>query len=292
MALPIPGQTFNGTTGTDSFTGGGGNDAFNMTADPWTTDHINGGFGWDEINYSASRVGVNITLTDGVNGGPSGGTVTAEFSDSFVLHGTSQSYTIHQTVAELTSIEDATGSSFNDVLNGNSVPNTLDGGHGDDVINGGGGADWIIGGYGRDVLTGGTEGDTFVFTGLDYTRYDFSTPGVLRVIVGETIDTAASLASADVITDFQQGADRIDLRGIDAYINFSDPAARGDQAFNFIGTSQFTGHAGELHDVFLGGAGNTHAVQGDVDGDGSADFSILVQGLDPQAHLNASDFWL
>jgi Ca2+-binding RTX toxin-like protein len=156
------------------------------------------------------------------------------------------------------------------------------------VISGGGGADWIVGGLDRDVLTGGTDGDTFVFNGVVHTQ-DL---GILGFRVTETLDTGVSFASADVITDFQQGADRIDLRGIDANISFSDPAAKGDQAFNFIGTSQFTGHAGELHDVFVGGTGNTHALQGDINGDGTADFSIMVQGLDPQAHMNAGDFWL
>jgi serralysin len=159
-----------------------------------------------------------------------------------------------------------------------------------DVINGGAGADWITGGSGKDVLTGGTEGDTFVFNGTPYIHYDtVSTPGVTKIYVDEIFDTAASLSSADVITDFQQGLDRIDLRGIDAILG-GNPASFGDQAFTFIGTSQLTGHAGELHEIFLGGS--THAVQGDVDGDGSADFSILVQGLAPQAHINASDFWL
>jgi serralysin len=290
MAIYIPPQTFTGNTASNNFTGGGGNDGFYMTADDWVTDYINGGSGWDTIDYSASKVGVNITLTDGARGGPSGGTVTAEFPSSFVANGTTYNYTHHQTVAELTSIEYATGSNFADVLNGNSGSNVLNGGLGDDVINGGAGADWITGGYGKDVLTGGTEGDTFVFNGTPYIHYDtVSTPGVTKIYVDEIFDTAASLSSADVITDFQQGLDRIDLRGIDAILG-GNPASFGDQAFTFIGTSQFTGHAGELHEIFLGGS--THAVEGDVDGDGSADFSILVQGLAPQAHINGSDFWL
>jgi Ca2+-binding RTX toxin-like protein len=275
MAIVIAGLRFEGNALSNTYTGGGGNDGFYMTADDWVTDYINGGSGWDKVDYSASQTGVNITLTDGVNKGPSGGTVTAEFNSSFFANGTTHNYTHHQTVAELTSIEDATGSNFNDVLNGNSGSNVLNGGFGDDVINGGAGADWITGGYGKDVLTGGTEGDTFVFNGTVSPA-----PGVTGFM-----DTAASLSSADVITDFQQGLDRIDLRGIDAVFGIA-----GDQAFTFIGTSQFTGHVGELHEVFLGG--NTYAVQGDIDGNGSADFSILVQGLAPQAHFNVSDFWL
>lgn len=284
MAIFIPGLTFNGTTGTDNFTGRGGNDLFKMTADDWITDTINGGFGWDTIDYSASQTGVTITLTDGVNGGPSGGTVRAQFNNSFFANGTFHNYTHHQTVAELTSIENATGSLYSDVLNGNSGSNVLDGGHGADVINGGGGSDWITGGTGRDVLTGGTQDDVFVFNGRVFIDWNISPGGSASPSLGQSFDTAASLTSADVITDFQQGLDRIDLRGIDAILGSS-----GDQAFNFIGTSQFTGNAGELHEVFLGG--NNFAVQGDVDGDGTADFSIVVQGLG-HAHFNASDFFL
>jgi hypothetical protein len=58
-------------TGSNNFTGGRGNDGFYMTADDWVTDYINGGSGWDTIDYSASKVGVNITLTNGVKGAPS-----------------------------------------------------------------------------------------------------------------------------------------------------------------------------------------------------------------------------
>jgi Ca2+-binding RTX toxin-like protein len=190
-----------------------------------------------------------------------------------------------QTVAQLKSIENATGSDHNDVLTGNSGNNVLNGGFGDDVINAGAGNDTIVGGYGRDVLTGGTGSDTFVFNGETHLQWH-SSGGVATVTAYEVTDSSWDVSKADVITDFEQGSDHIDLRGIDANITVS-----GDQAFTFIGTSQFTGHAGELHEYFWGYNG-AHVVQGDVDGDGDADFSIVVQGLDPQTHVNASDFLL
>ena len=89
MAIIVQGLVFNGAARPDNFTGGGGNDVFNMTADDWVTDYINGGSGWDRVDYSTSQTGtgVNITLTDGVNKGPSGGTVTADFNGSFLLNG-------------------------------------------------------------------------------------------------------------------------------------------------------------------------------------------------------------
>ncbi len=301
MSIIVTGRSITGTTGADHLTGGSLNDVFHMTADDWVTDTIDGGPGIDTVDYSGSQVGVNITLTDPFNDrSASGGTVTAEFATTTLnaLTGTPITFTHTQTVAQLTSIENATGSDHDDVLIGNSASNVLDGGFGNDVINGGGGDDTIIGGYnfsGHDVLTGGAGSDTFVFNGQTHTQYtfsaDFRSVTVTEIESTDSYETpylANPRSTVDVITDFQQGIDKIDLRGIDAQIGKFD----GDQAFNFIGTSQFTGHAGELHDVFVGGTNNAHLVEGDVDGDGHADFAIEVQGLAPQTHIHASDFFL
>ncbi|HMC92055.1 MAG TPA: RTX toxin, partial [Allosphingosinicella sp.] len=59
-----------------------------------------------------------------------------------------------------------------------------------------------------------------------------------------------------------------DLHLIDA-----DTTTAGDQAFSFIGANAFGNHAGELRAEFANGV---WTVQGDVDGDGNADFTILV----------------
>ena len=84
-------------------------------------------------------------------------------------------------------------------------------------------------------------------------------------------------SAIDTIRVFVRGADRIDLRGIDA-----DIAAAGDQAFTFIGASAFSGEAGEL--TFSRGV-----LSGDVNGDRIADVRIAVSG--PSA-LSAGDFYL
>jgi Ca2+-binding RTX toxin-like protein len=72
---------------------------------------------------------------------------------------------------------------------GDSGTDLLIGGLGRDTLNGGDGND-VLFGQGGDTLTGGAGADTFLFTGI--------TPG----------------APAEVITDFQAGVDRIDLRAI------------------------------------------------------------------------------
>jgi len=117
---------------------------------------------------------------------------------------------------------------------------------GNDVLHGTSGLDAINGKGGKDVLSGGSGSDVFVF------------------------DTAAE-ANGDTILDFVHGADRIDLRGIDA-----NTRSTGDQAFTFIGSERFHKVAGELHTYRLSD-GNTY-LSGDTNGDGVADFAIKVIG--------------
>lgn len=73
----------------------------------------------------------------------------------------------------------------------------------------------------------------------------------------------------------------IDLRKIDAR-----PGSGGDDAFRFIGKQDFTGREGQLRYEYS--KGNT-IVQGDTDGDGSADFAIVLIG---KVALTGSDFLL
>lgn len=72
------------------------------------------------------------------------------------------------------------------------------------------------------------------------------------------------------IKGFEQGTDKIDLSDIDANISLD-----GHQSFAFIGTGEFSHHAGELR--FTANKAMT-TVSGDVDGDGKADFSIQLAG--------------
>ena len=84
----------------------------------------------------------------------------------------------------------------------------------------------------------------------------------------------------DLIKDFQKGADRIDLVGIDGINGGSD------DAFVFVGTSHFSHTAGEL--LYSQSATRT-VISGDTNGDGSADFQIVLHGL---IALDAADFIL
>jgi len=145
---------------------------------------------------------------------------------------------------------DGTGTAGADALVGNPGNNILTGGDGNDVLTAKDGDDRLIGGLGSDQLVGNAGADVFVFR--DVTE---SLPGQ---------------ANRDFINGFVHGEDMIDLSGIDA-----DSTASGDQAFRFIDDDPFSGSPGELrHFTFSGG--NYNIVEGDVDGDGRADFQIFV----------------
>jgi len=150
------------------------------------------------------------------------------------------------------------GNSLDNRLNGSAANDVLRGGAGNDTIYGNGGDDVIVGGAGSDSMRGGAGADRFV--------------------VENTADTPTS--GRDWIIDFSHAeGDRIDLSGIDAI------ASGANDAFSFV--SAFSGVAGQL--IVTGTPGNV-LVQGDVNGDSVADFTILVTGQ--AVPLVASDFVL
>ena len=130
-------------------------------------------------------------------------------------------------------------------------------GAGDDILFGGSGGDTLYGGLGADQIDGGAGADTYVYRSVR--------------------DSTA--ASRDTIV-FGAG-DRIDLSLIDAV-----DGAPANQAFAFIGSAAFSNSAGELR-AWQSGA--SWLVEGDVDGDGTADFVLAVTAAAP---LTVSDFVL
>jgi Ca2+-binding RTX toxin-like protein len=120
------------------------------------------------------------------------------------------------------------------------------GGSRSDAIDGFGGNDTIYGGRGADILKGGSGRDTFLYKSIKHS--------------GTTIDTA------DIILDFTKN-DRIDLSKIDA-----NPRTSKNDVFSFIGSKDFTNKAGQLR--YKAFSSET-IVEGDVNSDGKADFSIL-----------------
>ncbi|WP_177176280.1 M10 family metallopeptidase C-terminal domain-containing protein, partial [Trichormus sp. NMC-1] len=120
-----------------------------------------------------------------------------------------------------------TGTSGNDTITGTSGDDVIQGLGGNDTLSGQGGNDQLFGGTGSDTLTGGTGLDTFVF---EYFSGNFLPQDL------------------DVVTDFVQGQDKIDLRTVgiadyqtlltlmsDDSLSNAVIAARYDNSSNSIG---------------------------------------------------------
>ena len=158
----------------------------------------------------------------------------------------------YETSAAAVSVNLATGRVLGGEATGDSIANfeNVLGGLGGDTLVGDGGVNRLRGGLGADTLTGAGGADRFIFRSIAETP------------VG---------AGHDRITDFSQAdGDRIDLSGIDAIAR----TALTKEAFHFVATGALLA-AGDLHVVR--GIGVT-LVQGDVTGDGRADFEIALTG--------------
>ncbi len=118
-------DTLYGGAGNDTLFGGGGTDTLFGGEG---ADSLNGGTGADTASYASatSAVNANLTVQTNATGEAAGDTYS--------------------------SIENLTGSSFNDTLTGNGSANTLTGGDGDDTLIGLGGSDSLVGGNGNDTV--------------------------------------------------------------------------------------------------------------------------------------------
>jgi Ca2+-binding RTX toxin-like protein len=232
--------------GDDHLIGDAGNDSLRSMAG---ADILEGGLGNDEYFVLADH---SDTIID------TGGIDTIRTTTDWDLGGYAS---IENVTLSAAGNQQVSGNALGNRIIGSFGDNLLSGREGNDRLEGGHGADMLVGGQGRDILIGGVGADHFVFSDAD-------------------------AGYRDVITDFEQGLDRIDLSQVDAMSERS-----GNQAFGFIGTHPFTGAAGELRVDYLSYSDGTVVtiVEGDRDGDGAADFQIELRGQ----HLpTAADFIL
>ncbi len=125
-----------GGDGDDTLLGGDGNDRLDGGAG---ADRLTGGMGTDTADYRSASAAVTASLVASGNGDAAG--------DSY------------------SSIENLSGSNFDDVLTGDDGVNRLVGRQGADTLEGRGGNDVLVGGGGYDTLDGGSGIDTADYSG-------------------------------------------------------------------------------------------------------------------------------
>jgi Ca2+-binding RTX toxin-like protein len=178
-------DTLNGDAGDDILLGGAGNDA------------LNGGSGSDTADYSSAAAGVTarIDTQTAYNDGDGG-------TDAF------------------TSIENLTGSAFNDLLVGDGAANVLSGGLGRDTLIAGAGNDTLSGGEGMpNELYGGAGDDTYIVETMGDSIVE---------VAGEGTDTVQS---------------RMYQTNLSANV----------ENLTYVGTGTFTGVGNGLANVITGG---------------------------------------
>ena len=186
------------------------------------TDLLDGGSGIDEISYdqTGKSVNVNLSITD--------------YQD-----------TLGAGLDKLVSIENVTGTNFNDILTGNSTANTLKGGAGNDILNGGAGNDILDGGAGNDIMVGGTGNDIyFVNSAGD--------------IVTELVSAGTDTVQSSITYTLGVNVENLTLTGaaaINGTGNTLDNVIIGNTGNNIL-----NGLAG--NDILDGGAGNDRLIGG------------------------------
>ncbi|MBL4733471.1 MAG: M10 family metallopeptidase C-terminal domain-containing protein [Rhizobiaceae bacterium] len=185
---------------------GSGNDTI------WGTsgvNNINGGAGDDELlGYGGNDVLVGGAGSDSLQGGDGDDRIVIDEFDSWYAGNAGIDTVVYTGGADMQyalaqgDFEHAEFGSGNDTIWGNASNNIIDGGAGSDGLFGYGGADTLIGGVGDDYMYGGVGADVFVFS-----------------------DNTGN----DIIHDFEDSIDHIDLANVTSINSFSDVLAAATQ---------------------------------------------------------------
>ncbi|NBZ88785.1 calcium-binding protein [Stagnihabitans tardus] len=242
--------------GSGALYGGTGNDTLSASAGIAAGAILDGGAGIDTVFLA----------------GPS--PVTGSFVGADYVSGSLRFTTVERVhLSGSAGADSVSGGAYGDLLAGEGLfpsgatdADTLSGMGGDDTILGGAGRDVLTGGEGADRIEGGSEGDRLQGDAGNDTLTGGT--GIDTLIGGAGADVFAfaaterlSMGAGDVISDFAQGVDRIDLTALGP--------------MTFIGAGTFTGRTGELRGFVQGGV--TY-LRGDMDGNGTADLAIVLTG--------------
>lgn len=258
-------DTFIGGIGDDLLRGGKGDDSLRGWAD---NDVLVGGLGDDTLSgdigdddLSGGRGDDFLVGGDGndtISGGEGQDALIGGIGDDILTGGYGD-----DTLLGDVGNDDLSGGDGRDFVNGGAGNDLLNGQDGNDVMGGGAGVDTINGGVGDDRINGGADFDQLVGgAGAD-------------VFVYATANDSTLLAS-DMITDFAQGLDIIDLKAV------------SPQVLAFRGSGPFAGGGTASVQVFPTSPTLTQILV-DTNGDGSADMRIRLVG---NYTLTAGDFLL
>lgn len=283
-------NTITGSAGADGLvTGGTGADTFNASAG---IDSFNGGSGTDTYNFSGATGAINVNLTLGSNqiiddGFGSTESVTSvenvtgsSFNDT--ITGTTGANTISGNDGDDTINGDAGADTLNggngiDTIDGGADNDTIDGGAGNDIINGGSGDDSIVGGSGDDTIDGGTNNAVGAATGGDTANYSAATAAVTVDLSVMGVNATGTNIGSDTLTNIENvtgGTGNDILRG-DANANRLT-GGTGNDTINGRGGNDFL-FGGTDDDTLIGGAGND-ALDGGTGFD-TADYSTAASGI-------------
>jgi Ca2+-binding RTX toxin-like protein len=124
-------------------------------------DYLNGGNGLDTVSYADADRGASVTV---------------HLSDYPWSGAAPNTAVVHTAITEtdtLVSVENAIGTSYNDLFYGSQQANVFDGSVGDDLLFGHGGDDTLLGGEGDDQLSGGQGADQLIGgNGVDWAVYE------------------------------------------------------------------------------------------------------------------------
>jgi hypothetical protein len=228
-----------GAEGADTLLGGAGADTLYAAAGD---DNLDGGAGIDTASYAGATAGVTVSLA---------------LTSSQITRGAGAD--------TLISIENLTGSGFNDGLNGNSGDNaitggagidTLEGGDGNDVLDGGDGNDSLLGGAGNDTLHGTAGADTFII-GAGTDRITDLGNGADVLVVSASAAVNATVAGAWTATSGTSNAGTASVYAGGFSVSLAAATgANGWTLYNSTNGANVTLTGSAKADLLYGGTGN------------------------------------
>jgi Ca2+-binding RTX toxin-like protein len=296
----------------DTIIGGDGDEFFEAMGG---NDSVDGGGGFDEIDFFNASGGVAVNLTkqggaqsigggqgsdvlknfEGINGSFFNDVLTGDGGDNFI-HGRDGA----DKIAGGGGQDELVGEEGNDTVGGGEGDDHLFGEDGTDSLGGDAGDDTLEGGAGNDSVNGGTGTDTVVFGG-NKADYEVTTDknGVTTVkdlVPGDGDDGTDTLTSVERLQFYDElvllqpvtkGTAGDDKATLTASGDVYDGLAGKDTIQGLGGVDILSG--GDDNDIIVGGAGDD-TVDGGAGTDEYQHSGLLADGNDVVVNSDGNDF--